>query len=849
MSEKSVRSENNTGEVFEPNGHGGVEDEHHEIEDGGKDEADTSMADEDTEDEDSDQESEEEDEDPPMLRYSRIDQLPKTFFSRESVSSILINEHCFAFGTSSGLLHVTDTKLKALGTIRARKSPILSIHTDGHHIIAASMDGTVLIAGIQDLHSTTAYDLKTPVYSVVLNRDYKETKSFIYGTKAGHVIISTTNWIGTRTERVISEENSPIVKMELMRNILIWMSDGGITFYDLRNDTVVAKIRRPNVDTPAELCWPRVSLPERDLILVGWFNHIWLIKCDDGSLLDSNFKLSSAMSSFSKAYTEPHVSIESEMDLEEGIIVGVGNLKGDLIVLTVDSLKITSPPELRIIHSMTHEETSTDEVILKGYSNIRANDIFLGQYTGDRTRLFIVSSGDGIMAQEYDLMGRFDWYLERSKFLKAWEMSEHLVSKEVRCNIGIKQVEAYLEDVNWSQAALFLSQVLDKCDTGPFLIEKWEQWSWIFIHSGKILNLVPIMPTSGLLLPRSIYNSCLEYLMDNDAELFFHYTTEWDTSLYDHMEIEEVAEQKLKEQPNLTVIRRSLANLYIKTQDPMKAVTHFIYLKSDHTVQLLEKYHLLPKFFNEIPTIIKYITTNDELKEAPLDLLNERLDPLLSLLVGQRHEISPTRIIPLLNDSALQVVTFLYLQRITKIDVIMSEFYETELMSLYAELAPKQLLPYLKKAQHYDIDIALKITTEKELYPELVYLLGKVGQTSKAMHLIIDKLDDPELGIEFATTHQDPKLWDIFLDQGVMKPKFIKTILQYTGTLFDVDILQNIPEGMEIEGLKPSLERIMQDNELVHVIHKVILSLIEKEGTTKAKELDDLRWAGRVMEG
>ena len=178
----------------------------------------------------------------------------------------------------------------------------------------------------------------------------------------------------------------------------------------------------------------------------------------------------------------------------------------------------------------------------------------------------------------------------------------------------------------------------------------------------------------------------------------------------------------------------------------------------------------------------------------------------------------------------------------------MSEVYETELMELYAELVPNQLLAFLKKAQHYDIDLALSICSEKELYPELVFLLGKVGQTSKAMYLIIDKLDDPDMAIEFATTHKHQKLWDIFLEQGISKPRFIKAILQNTGTLFDVNILKKIPQHVEIEGLKDSLERIMQDNRLVRVMHEVILSIIEDEGKEKAQVLDDLRWRGKYIE-
>lgn len=869
MSDESIRRDSSESEVEDPhchvkeavNGdgplqgvsfveHSGTSNRNNKTQAEQEERSQAASADESSEESEASEEESDEEEDPPALKYSRLNQLPKTFFSREPVSSILISEHCFAFGTSSGLLHVTDENIKSIGTIRARKSPILSIHTDGVHIIAASMDGTVLIASITDLHSTTAFDLKTPVYAAVLNRDYKETKSFIYGTKSGKVIISTTNWLGTRNERIIAQDSGPIVKMELMGNVLIWMSDDGITFYALRTDKVITRLARPNLDLPAEVCWPRVCFPDHDFILIGWCNHVWLIKCDDGIQVEPNFKLSSAMSSFSKPMAEPTVIVESETDIKDGVIAGIGSLKGDLIVLTVNSAgRITEPPELRIINSVTHEETSTDEVILREFTHARVNDIFLGQFTGNRIRYFIVCSTDGIIAQEFDLQGRFDWYIERSKYLNAWEMSEHLVSKEMRCNVGIKQVEAYLEDDNWAQAASFLQQVLQNCDPGSFVMEKWEQWSWIFIQSGRTTLLASVLPTSGgMVLPAKIYDTCLEHMLEKDHEQFFHYISEWDTSLYDYAYIERLVEQRLEVDPDLAILRRSLSNLYIQTDEPAKAVQHLIKLQDPHTIELLERHHLLLIFISDIPKIIEFTASNEEIAESPLDLLSEKLAPVISLLVEQRHEVPPDRVISLLNDNGLQTVTFLYLQRVTAVDAIMSEFFETELMTLYAEMAPQQLLAYLKKAQHYDIDTALEITTRKELYPELVYLLGKVGQELKAMYLIIDKLDDPELGIEFAQSHQDKKLWDIFLSQGITKPNFIKAMLQYTGTLFDVDVLKQIPEGMEVDGLKESLERIMQDNELVSVIHKVILSIIEDEGQGKAAALNDLRWRGKYVE-
>lgn len=812
------------------------------------------------EDEEGEEDEDEDEDDPPMLKYSRLTKLPKTFFNKELVSSCLFHEHVFAFGTASGLLYLTDTNLKSIGTIRARKSPILSIHTDGNFIAAASMDGTIVIASIHqiknnDQSSTVAYDIKTPIYSVVLNGQYKDTKSFIYGNKGGHVVVSHTNWLGNRTERIIGQDSGPIVGLTLVEEILIWMSDDGITIYNLHTETVMKKLKRPKSSPPAELIWPRVNHQEYDRLLIGWVDHVWSIKITPVEKnRNENFRLSSAMSSFSRPTSEASITIESEYSVD-GLIAGIGSFKDDsLIILTISDEDKSSPPELRIINSITHEETSTDEIVLKSYEKLRINDFHLGQYIGtQRSKFFIISATDGIIAEEFDLFGRFNWFLERERFLEAWEMSEHLISKEERCNVGIRQVQVYLDDENWDQASKFLQQVLklDEKDDENFksyFLEKWEQWSWIFIHSKKIDKLAAVLPTSDERLPSELYNKCLEFFLEEDDDKIFDYLNFWSVDLYDYQHIEQLIENKLEVQPELSTLRRSLAELYLKTNEPASSVKHFIELEDPNTIDLLSQNHLVAKFIDFLPKIIRFQIGENDLKNAPVTILGEKLSHIIDILVDNRHEVLPARIVPLMNTNGLNIITFLYLQSVSKVDPFAVESYETEMVELYAEFDRSQLLTYLKKKQHYSIDRVMEIMKREKLNQELVYLLGKVGKSKEAMYLIIEEMDDPKQAIEFATEQKSPELWDIFLEYGITKPNFIKVLIEYTGVLFDPQILKKIPEKVEIEGLKDSLVRITMDNELILSIHKSILKILENEAIEVSDELNEMRIKGALVD-
>lgn len=856
-----MKPEDVSSEEIEVNGNGHLE-ESEEIESNSKIRNDEEEEDDESESESSEEEDEE-DEDPPMLKYSRLTQLPKTFFNKELISGCLIHEAVFAFGTASGLLYLTNTNLESIGTIRARKSPILSIHTDGSYIAAASMDGTIVIASIAQIKnnnqsSTVAYDIKTPIYSVVLNGNYKDTRSFIYGNKGGQVILSHTNWLGSRTERVLGQDSGPIVGLTLKDEILIWMSDDGITIYNLFNDTVMSKLKRPKNSPPAELIWPRVNYQEHDRLLIGWVNHIWCIRLDTGKAheLGNNFNLSSAMSSFQRPNSEASITVETEYSID-GLIAGIGSFKDDsLIILTIPDEQKSSPPELRIIKSVLHEEVSTDEIVLKGYESLRINDFHLGQYIGSKSsKYFIISATDSIIAEEFDLLGRFNWLVERERFLEAWEMSEHLISKEERCNVGIRQVQVYLDDENWDQAAKFLKQVLTTDSSTKdskfksYLLEKWEQWSWIFIHSGKLEKLAAILPIDDEGLPNELYNKCLESFLEYEtSDKIFEYLNHWDVKLYDYKHIEQLIEDKLEVEPDLTTLRRCIADLYLKTNEPAAAIKHFIELKDPVTIDLLDKNHLVSHFIDSLPKIVRFEIGEDDLANAPITILGEKVSHIIDILVDNRHEVLPSRIVPLMNSNGLNLVTFLYLQKMSTVDPFLVESYETEMVELFADFDRSQLLTYLKRKQNYNIDKVMEIMKQRNFNNELVYLLGKIGRSKEAMYLIVEKMDDPKQAIEFATEQKSEELWSIFLEYGINKPNFIKVLIEYTGILFDPQILKKIPESVEIEDLKNSLIRITRDNELTLSIHKSILQILENEAIEISDQLNELRIKGKVVE-
>lgn len=92
------------------------------------------------------------------------------------------------------------------------------------------------------------------------------------------------------------------------------------------------------------------------------------------------------------------------------------------------------------------------------------------------------------------------------------------------------------------------------------------------------------------------------------------------------------------------------------------------------------------------------------------------------------------------------------------------------LVRLYGIFDRAKLLPFLKRSDHYPIQEALDICQREKYYPEMVYLLGRIGDTKEALELIITKLKDMQQAISFCQEQNDPDLWNDLINHSLNKP-------------------------------------------------------------------------------
>ena len=98
-----------------------------------------------------------------------------------------------------------------------------------------------------------------------------------------------------------------------------------------------------------------------------------------------------------------------------------------------------------------------------------------------------------------------------------------------------------------------------------------------------------------------------------------------------------------------------------------------------------------------------------------------------------------------------------------------SDFHELQ-VGLYAKFDYPRLLPFLRQSNYYSLEKAYQICEKAHLVPEMVFILGRMGNNKEALSLIIEKLRDVNQAIEFAKEQNDEELWEDLIEYSMDKP-------------------------------------------------------------------------------
>lgn len=348
-------------------------------------------------------------------------------------------------------------------------------------------------------------------------------------------------------------------------------------------------------------------------------------------------------------------------------------------------------------------------------------------------------------------------------------------------------------------------------------------------------------------LSDTIYEMLLNHYLMNNADQLLRTIKQIPKELYDVQHIiiavqEQLEKMNPKKQENvteedkarITALLNTLAQLYISEKKYDRTLD--IYLQSKQPSQIVFPFIEKHQLFSEIQDKVVLLLELDETRA-------------LELFVNHLDQMKIEKVVLQLKDK--RRLLHKYLDALfRKHSSKASEFHILQ-VELYAEFDTEKLLWFLEQSQSYNIEKAkdicehflseceeqiellsannnnasesdaklLELKKERDrLYRSIVYLLGRMGNTNEALGLIIEKLQDVNLAIEFVEKQHDTSLWKDLIDHSLKNGTFLSGLLDcvdYTRDGMDpIELISKIKDNMQIPNLKNKLASIINDKSL-----------------------------------
>ncbi|KAJ5760941.1 hypothetical protein N7520_008097 [Penicillium odoratum] len=399
----------------------------------------------------------------------------------------------------------------------------------------------------------------------------------------------------------------------------------------------------------------------------------------------------------------------------------------------------------------------------------------------------------------------------------------------------------------WNEAAEVCSKVLNNA-------ARWEHWAWEFIKNEKFDEITPHIPTDVRnALPAEVYEVILGHYVSRNLTQFKDLIETWPSDLFDSNKVTSLIEDHLKSHPTREdseewrILTDCLAKMFVVGGHHREAIHCYIKLQdADATMSLIKEHHLVDAVSDDITAFIMIRISKEQMKSAPKSELDELAAEPIRLLAREAYTgiVPPETVVQQLNAENRVLFVYFYLRALWRGEflpqdaskptrgrgahardaasklaadegkTLIDRFADTA-VEVFADYDRPLLMEFLQTSISYTFETATSICEQRHFTPELIYLLSKMGQTKRALNLILSDLKDVSQAISFAKSQDDPDLWEDLLDYSMDKPKFIHGLLVEAGTAIDpIKLVRRIPSGLEIEGLRDGLTRLIREHDL-----------------------------------
>lgn len=553
-------------------------------------------------------------------------------------------------------------------------------------------------------------------------------------------------------------------------------------------------------------------------------------------------------------------------------------------------------PELRIIDPDDGQEKSSDVLSLSGFERFGCNDYHLvpshaisakkpsnkssqqkHQHASTHAQedlFYIVSPQDVIIARPRDLKDHIEWLLEHKRYETALTAVEDMGTDAAKgagfdaVLIGKDYLSHLVNELHDYDCAAAASVKILGSD-----VAAWEEWIFLFLERGRIDRLVEAIPTSDPILPNVAYDMVLASFLKTDTQKLRHTLELWPPELYSTQAVALAIEDKLQQEQKrqlqsgnveeppsseATMLMDILADLYVRNRQPGKSLPYYLQLKRPGVFDLIRENNLILDVRDQARQLIEFeqevIHRNqsekkDKMEDIPAAEEDAAPSQAVQLLVENVDSIPPQRVVPQLE--SLPLYLHRYLSALFAQDPHLVIPYSDLQISLYARFAPARLGSYLRSmSSYYSFEEAFGVCERYDLVPEMVFLLGRVGDNKRALNLIIERLGDVERAIDFAKEQNDDELWEDVLRYSESRPPFIRGLLENVGGVEKIDpvqLIRRIQDGLEIPGLRDAVRKILSDYSLQVSLLEGCLQVMGSEGKALIAERNLAQSLGIVI--
>jgi vacuolar protein sorting-associated protein 41 len=368
-------------------------------------------------------------------------------------------------------------------------------------------------------------------------------------------------------------------------------------------------------------------------------------------------------------------------------------------------------------------------------------------------------------------------------FEKALNVITEKGGKYTKIQITRLYVDHLLSQAKYDEAAKLCLRVFENNK------DLWEEEVYKFVKVKQLRSVSQYLPrTNDSKLNPQVYEMVLYEYLKLDRQGFLELIKEWPPNLYSTTAVINAIHDHF-DKKDKQILLEALAILYSHEREYDKALTMYLKLQHKDVFQLIKKHNL-----------------HSAIHPMIVDLIKLDSEKAIAMLL-EKNKISPDVVVGELEGH--EKFLFMFLAELDKVDS--SGKFDWKLLNLYAKYDQGEMLPFLKRSRTYPLQEAFELCRTNLFYPEMVYLLDRMGNSTEALTIIMKNLKNVQMAIEFCREHNDLELWEYLVNESVDKPEIITKLLDgVAGFMVNPEMLiDKIQVGQEIPGLKDALVKML----------------------------------------